>query len=112
MYKEYELYNKNNDYFTDNGQIITHEMMLEKYPAIEHTKMLVTLFGRTVLDIKTMDYMRGINRIKGNVSDADAIAIIQSNDYYTETESTTQERIAAALEFIELIMMENKTNEF
>ena len=70
--------------------------------------MVVALYGRTVLKVETFDYLRGINRIKADVSDEEALAIISYNEDKARSESDTQERIAAALEFIELLMMGDK----
>lgn len=98
-----ELYDKSKDYFTKEGQFFTYEDAVKKYPAIPYTKMVVFLFGRTVIDMNTFDYLRGINRIKSNVSDEDAIYIISKNYEDSKTESTPLERIASSLEYLTMI---------
>lgn len=98
-----ELYNKNNDYYTKEGRIFTYEDALKKYPAIPYTKMVVFLFGRTVTDMNTFDYLRGINRIKADVPDDEALSIISKSYEDAETESTPLERIASSLEYLAMI---------
>lgn len=98
-----ELYDKNKEYFTKEGQIFTYEDAVKKYPAIPHTKMVVFLFGRTVTDMNTFDYLRGINRIKADVSDDEALSIIAKSYEDSETESTPLERIASSLEYLTMI---------
>lgn len=98
-----ELYDKGKDYFTKEGQILTYEDMVKKYPAIQYTKMVVFLFGRTVTDMNTFDYLRGINRIKADVPDDEALSIIAKSYEDAETESTPLERIASSLEYLTMI---------
>lgn len=98
-----ELYDKSKDYFTKEGQILTYEDMVKKYPAIPYTKMVVFLFGRTVTDMNTFDYLCGINRIKADVLDDEALSIIAKSYENKETESTPLERIASSLEYLTMI---------
>lgn len=98
-----ELYNKNNEYYTKEGQIFTYEDAIKKYPAIPYTKMVVFLFGRTVTDMNTFDYLCGINRIKADVPDDESLSIIAKSYEDAETESTPLERIASSLEYLAMI---------
>lgn len=105
MVEVFELYNKEKEYFTKDGQIYSYEKVKKDFPAVDHTKMVAILYGRTILRMETFDYLRGINRIKADVSDKEAISQIANAEMVKLTESTPLERIAAALEFIELINM-------
>lgn len=98
-----ELYNKNNEYYTKEGQIFTYEDAVKKYPAIPYTEMVVFLFGRTITDMNTFDYLRGINRIKANITDVEALSIIAKEYSDSKTESTPLERIASSLEYLTMI---------
>ena len=98
-----ELYNKNNEYYTKEGQIYSYENALKDYPAIPHTEMVVFLYGRTLIDMNTFDYLKGINRIKVNIPDDEALSIILMNYDDSRTESTPLERIASSLEYLTMI---------
>lgn len=112
MFANWEIYNPQKKYLKTDGSEYTHDMFLKDYPAVSYTKMAVYLYGNTIDKVMPADYLRGINRISYEYDDEIAMAMITEIEEKEKTESTTQERIAAALEFIELIMMENKTNEF
>ena len=105
MVETFELYDKNKDYFTKDGQIYSYDVVKKEYPAVDFTKLVVMLYGRTVLKVETFDYLRGINRIKADIPDEEALSQIANAEMVKLTESTPLERIAAALEFIELINM-------
>lgn len=98
-----ELYNRNNEYYTKEGQIYSYEKAINDYPAIPYAKMVVFLFGRTVTDMNTFDYLCGINRIKADVPDDEALSIIAKAYEDAETESTPLERIASSLEYLTMI---------
>ena len=100
-----ELYDKNKEYFTKDGQIYSCEQMQHDFPAVQYTKMVVFLYGRTIEKIEMFDYLKGINRIKADVPDDEALQMIEKAEELKRTESTPLERIAAALEFIELVNM-------
>ena len=106
---QYVLYDPKNTYTTPDGQIYTNEMFLRDYPAGNVAKMAVMVSGTTIVSATTVSYLRGINYIDSDVSDEEALSIISYNEEKSRTESTTQERIASALEFIELLMMGDKT---
>lgn len=106
---KYVLYDAEKTYTTPDGQIYTNEMFLKDYPAGNVARMAVMVSGTTIVKATTVSYLRGINYIDSDLSDEDALAIISYNEDKARTESSTQERIAAALEFIELLMMGDKT---
>ena len=105
MTETFELYNKENEYYTKDGQIYSYEEVKKDFPAVDFTKLVVKLFGRTVLDVKTFDYMRGINKVKVDATDEEALSQIAHAEMVKETESTALDRIASALEFLELVNM-------
>ena len=105
MTESYELYNKENEYYTKDGQIYSYEAVKKDFPAVDFTKLVVKLFGRTVLDVQTFDYMRGINKVRADVTDEEALSQIAHAEMVKATESTALDRIASALEFLELVNM-------
>ena len=58
-----------------------------------------------MLKVDTFDYLRGINRVKADATDEEAIEQISHAEIVKLTESTPLERIASALEFLELVNM-------
>lgn len=105
MTETFELYDKEKEYYTKDGQIYDYDAVKKDYPAVDFTKLVVMLYGRTVLKVETFDYLRGINRVKADVSDEEALSQIAHAEMVKETESTALERIASALEFLELLNM-------
>ena len=105
MTETFELYNKENEYYTKNGQIYDYDAVKKDYPAVDFTKLVVMLYGRTVLKVETFDYLRGINRVKADVSDEEALSQIAHAEIVKATESRPIERIASALEFLNLVYM-------
>lgn len=105
MIEIYEIYDKEKEYFTKDGQIYSYEKVKEDFPAVDYTKLVVTLYGRTVEKVETFDYLKGINRIKADVTDDEALTLIEKAEELKRTESTPLERIAAALEYLELVNM-------
>ena len=107
MYTGYEIYSPKNEYFTKDGQIYTEEMFSRDYPAVHSEKIVVYLYGGTVTKAYTMSYLRGINRIKNDVTDEEAIIEFNRIKQLDDTESTAIERIAASLEYLILLFMED-----
>ena len=105
MTETFELYDKEKEYYTKDGQIYSYDVVKKDYPAVDFTKLVVMLYGRTVLKVQTLDYLRGINRVKADVTDEEALEQIAHAEMVKETESTPLERIASALEFLELVNM-------
>ena len=105
MVETFELYDKEKEYYTKDGQIYGYDAVKKDYPAVDFTKLVVMLYGRTVLKVETFDYLRGINRIKADVSDEEALSQIAHAEMVKATESTALDRIASALEFLELVNM-------
>lgn len=112
MYTGYEIYNKNNEYSTKDGQIYTPEMFEKDYTAVHSQTIAVRVYGNTIVEAHPMSYLRGINKIENDVSDEEAIAQINAIQQINETENTPIERIASSLEYLVLLFMGDKSNEF
>ena len=105
MTETFELYDKEKEYYTKDGQIYSYDVVKKDYPAVDFTKLVVMLYGRTVLKVETFDYLKGINRVKADATDEEALEQIAHAEMVKLTESTPLERIASALEFLELVNM-------
>ena len=108
MYTGYEIYNKNNEYTTKDGQIYTAEMFENDFTAVNSQTMAVYVYGNTITEAHPMSYLRGINKIENDVLDEEAIAQINAIQQINETENSPIERIASSLEYLVLLFMENK----
>ncbi len=108
MHTGYEIYNSQNEYTTKDGKIYTEEMFREDYSAVVSQKMAVYVYGNTITEAYPLSYLRGINRIKNDVPDEEAIVIINDMKQLEESESSPIERIAASLEYLVLLFMEDK----
>lgn len=104
----YALYNPEKTYTTKEGKIYTSEMFALDYPAVHSANMAVYLFGNTIENASTVSYLRGINRIKPELTDEDAMKELTYKYELEETESTPIERIAASLEYLTLLFMGDK----
>ena len=105
MTETFELYDKEKEYYTKDGQIYDYDAVKKDYPAVDFTKLVVMLYGRTILKVETFDYLRGINRVKADLTDEEALEQIAHAEMVKLTESTPLERIASALEYLELVKM-------
>lgn len=105
MFAHWEVYDLNKKYVKPDGSEYTNELFVKDYPATSYTKMAVYVYENTIVKVSTVDYIRGINRISYEYNDETAMAMVSNIEQKAETESTPEERIAAALEFIELLNM-------
>lgn len=101
----WSIYDKYKTYYLETGQEYTYEMMCKEYPAVKAEIMAVRGAGSTILEVKPILYLRSIYSVSTEFSNEDALIIINSQMEKERTESTTLERIAAALEFLELMSM-------
>lgn len=107
----YEIYNKESVYVTKDGNYVTPEQFSVEHNAIFDRPIAVGIIGRTIIDVQDFDYMRAMYGITSDVSDGDALAIINKQVEIEESESSPLERIAAALEFIEVYLIGRDSNE-
>lgn len=105
MFGHWEMYDNKKKYTKPTGEEYTNKMFISDYPAAVYRKMSVYVYGNTIEKVSPSDYIRGINRISYEKSDEEAMMIATENEELKKTESSPYERIAAALEYIELLMM-------
>lgn len=106
----WKKYNGETLYLPD-GTEFTEEKMHMKYPASVVEDMAVNCVGVTMLDAKTLLYVRAEYGISEDVSDEEAFKIMRQMDEDKATESTPLERIAAVLEYLCMIVSQEKENE-
>lgn len=108
MFVGYEIYNKEKEYATKDGRIYTAEMFEINYPAVHSQTMAVYVYENVIAEAHPLSYLRGINQIDNSFTDEEAIIKINEQKQLDETENTPIERIAASLEYLILLLMENK----
>lgn len=104
MIEKYELYDSEKKYVTPDGQLYTKEKFQRDYPAVQVSKMAVWVMGDVLIEAFPLSYIQGINKIPSGVEDEKILNIATNNRVLKEAESTPLERIASALEFIELLL--------
>lgn len=105
MITTYEIYNSEKSYTTKDGQIYTPEEFKRDYPAVNIEKMVVEVMGTVIISVFSFSYLKGINGVKADIPDEQALNLISQAEDIKKTESSPMERIAAALEFLEILNM-------
>lgn len=107
-----ELYDGTKTYMFPNGAIATPEEVLKQFPAALAFKHIVETDenGEVMFAMQNLSAMRGFYNIDPSKTMEEAIdeiqVIINTVVEVDETESTPEERIAAALEYSNLMAME------
>lgn len=104
MTSKYEIYDINKTYIKPSGEIYTNDLFIKEYPAAQITKYALWVMGEVIIEAFPLSYIRGINKIPNSVSDEESIIIATNNRILKEEENSPIERIASALEFIELLL--------
>lgn len=107
----YEMYDPEKTYVTPDGNYITPEQFAIEHNVVFDRRIAVGLMGRTIMDVQDLGYMRALYGITSEIPDDEAFAIINMQVEIDKTESSPMERIAAALEYIELYLMDRSNNE-
>lgn len=104
-------YTGDKTYMFPNGAIATKERVLEDFPAaLTFTHIIETDEHEEVcFAVQNLSAMRGVYGIDSSLTEEEAIAAIQEvvNAPEPEPEVTAQERIASALEYQNLMSMED-----
>lgn len=109
--KKLEKYLGNKTYMFPNGAIATPEKMLEEFPAVlTFTHIIETdEAGEVCFAVQNLSAMRGFYNIDSKLTEDEAIAKIEEilNAPTPESEPSAEERIASALEYQNLMSMED-----
>lgn len=105
-----EKYTGEKTYMYPNGAIATPEVMQQDFPAVlTFTHIIETdEAGEVAFAVQNLSAMRGFYNIDKSLSEDEAIAAIQNainNPPVLEAEPSAEERIAAALEYQNLMSM-------
>jgi len=101
----WELYTGQILYDID-GKILTEEDIHNRYPASIAEKTAVKVVGNILIDIKTL--LQLCAQYNVDYQAEDAIDQINYKVYLEQTKSSPLERIAASLEYLVLLSMEDK----
>ena len=109
--KKLEKYLGNKTYMFPNGAIATPEKMLEEFPAVlTFTHIIETdEAGEVCFAVQNLNAMRGFYNVDKALTEDEAIAKIEEilNTPAPEPEPSAEERIASALEYQNLMSMED-----
>lgn len=96
-------------YMYPNGEIATAERILQDFPAAARFTHVLELNGEVCQAVINLSALRGIHNIDPELSDDEAIEVIEgilnAPPMEVDMMPTPEERIAAALEFQNLMMM-------
>lgn len=90
-----------------NGDIATSERIKQDFPAVDVFPHVLEINGNVCQAVMELQALRGIHNIDENLTDDEAIEAIEviMNTPPPEPEPSAEERIAAAMEFQNLMMM-------
>ncbi len=104
-----EKYNGSKTYMFPNGDLATPEVVKEKFPAVSTFTHIVETdeAGQVMFAIQNLAAIKSQMGIDSNLSDEESIKQIEDirNAPAPEPEVTAEERIAAALEFQNVLNM-------
>ena len=107
--KVIEKYTGNKTYMFPNGAIATPEIIEQNYPAITTFTHIIETdeMGEVCFAVQNLSAMRGFYGIDSSLTEEEAIAAIQEivNAPQPQPEPSAEERIAAALEYQNLVNM-------
>lgn len=93
-------------YIFPNGRLVTRDIILEKNPAAEFLPYVLELNGPVIQAVMQFDAVRNFHKIDSELSNEDAIAQIEYLvNNHPEPEPSAEERIAAALEFQNIMLL-------
>lgn len=104
-----EKYTGKKTYMAPNGELMTPEIIQQKFPAVLAFNHIVETneTGEVCFAVQNLSAMREIYNVNSSLSEDEAIAKIQEivNTPTPDPGPTTEERTAAALEFLAMSSM-------
>lgn len=107
-----EKFDGTKTYMFPNGALAEPDAIRAKFPAVNHFTHVIEVNGDVCQAVMNLNALRQIHGIDSALSEADAITAIENimNAVPAEDDTpTTDERIAAALEFQNILAMEDVT---
>ena len=103
-----EKYIGTKTYMFPNGALATPDTIKAQFPAVEHFPHIIEVNGDVCQAVMNLNAMRQIHNINSALSEDEAIAAIETViNTPPEIEIDVNERIASALEFQNLMSMED-----
>ena len=91
-------------YMFPDGTLATSEIIRQKFPAVDYFTHVVEVNGDVCQAVMNLNALRQIHKIADELSEDEAIAAIEAIiNTPVEPEPTAEERIAAALEYQNLL---------
>ncbi|HHV09268.1 MAG TPA: hypothetical protein GXX75_03180 [Clostridiales bacterium] len=103
-----EIFDGTKTYMFPNGAIATPDIIRSDFPAVDLFPHVIEVNGNTCQAIQELQALRNIHRIDESLSDEEALLAIQdkiNTPPEINTEPSVEERIAAALEFQNVLSM-------
>ena len=102
-----EKFDGTKTYMFPNGDIATPERIRQDFPAVDHFVHVLEINGDVCQAVMNLNALRQIHTVDDGLDEAEAILAIQAemNKPQPEPEPTAEERIAAAMEFQNLLSM-------
>lgn len=102
-----EKFDGTKTYMFPSGEIATPERIKADFPAVEVFPHVLEINGNVCQAVMELGALRGIHHIDESLSEDEAIAAIEEiiNTPAPEPEPSAEERIAAAMEFQNLLSM-------
>jgi hypothetical protein len=108
--KKLEKYTGNKTYMFPNGELATPERMLEDFPAVLTFAHIIETdeAGEVCFAVQNLSAMRSLYGVDAILTEAEAIAKIEEIiNTVPEYEPSAEERIASALEYQNLMSMDD-----
>ena len=92
-----------------NGELATPQKIREHFPAVDSFTHVLEIKGDMCQAVESLSALRELNHIDSSLSEEEAIAALETviNTPPPEPEPTADERIAAALEFQNILGLDN-----
>lgn len=102
-----EKFDGQKTYMFPSGEIATPEKIREQFPAVDYFTHVLEINGNVCQAVMELAALRSIHNIDPSLSDDEAIAEIEAiiNTPPPPSEPTPEERIAAALEYQNLLTL-------
>ena len=100
-----EKFDGTKTYMFPNGDIATPEKIRQQFPAVDHFVHVLEINGDVCQAVMNLNALRQIHTVDDGLDEAEAIIAIQNeiNKPQPEPEPTAEERIAAAMEYDNLM---------
>ena len=102
--RKLEIYDGKKTYMYPNSEVATPERLEKDYPAIKVFPHVIEVNGNTLGAVMELEALKGMYDIDGSLNDVDAVKEIEKIiNTPVEVPPSAEERIAAAMEFQNLI---------